>query len=308
MTRDLSPLFGLNIPPDVGPDADPVSVGRTAEELGFDFVSINDHVHGPEPRLEAWTALAWIGASTSRIRLATRVLGVPYRHPAIVAKMAETFDRLSRGRLILGLGAGSAEAEFRALGLTVGPLRERIGGLEEAIQITRGLWSGQPRTFDGTFYRLRGALLQPTPGHTIPIWLGAHGPRGLELTGRLADGWIPSLSHAPPDRVAEMLAVVRESARAAGRDPRDVICIYNVEVSVGAPRTLDPRDPSEHVVTGSPAQVTERLAGFLDLGFDGLNLMLADEDRDEQISVLGHEVLPALRAATRPAVPPRDRA
>lgn len=295
-------VFGLNVPTDAGPSADPVSAARTAEELGFDFVSINDHVHGPGARLEAWTALAWIGASTSRIRLATRVLGVPYRHPAMVAKMAETFDRLSQGRLILGLGAGSAEDEFRALGLTVGPLRERIAGLEEAIQIARGLWSGEDYSFDGQLYRLRDALLQPKPDHAIPIWLGTHGPRGLELTGRLADGWIPSLAYAPPDQVAQKVAIVRRSARNVGRDPHDVTCIYNLEVSVG-----ERRDAPEHVVAGSRAEVIDRLVGFLTLGFDGFNLIPTGPDRNEQIDVLGRDVIPGVRAGVRLAVSPQDR-
>jgi len=112
-------LFGLNLSPSVTSGPDPVAQARTAEDLGFDFVSANDHVHGPDPRYEAWTMLSWIAAETSRIRVATRVLGLPYRSPAVVAKMAETFDRLSNGRLILGLGAGASDEEFRALGLEV---------------------------------------------------------------------------------------------------------------------------------------------------------------------------------------------
>jgi probable F420-dependent oxidoreductase len=284
--------FGLNIPMETRPPAGPVSVARAAQDLGFDFVSLNDHVHGPDPRLEAWTALAWIGAATSRIRLATRVLGVPYRHPAIVAKMAETFDRLSAGRLILGLGAGSGEDEFRALGLAALSLRERIEGLEEAIQIVRGLWTGQAYSFQGKRYRVSGAQLQPKPAHRIPIWLGNHGRRGLELTGRLADGWIPSLAYAPPEEVGDMVAIVRQSARDAGRDPHDVTCIYNVEVSVG-----HQRDRRDHVLSGSPAEVAERLVGLLALGFDGFNLIPTGRSVGRQITTLGLEVVPAVRAA-----------
>ena len=284
--------FGLNIPTDASPEADPVSAARSAEELGFDFVSINDHVHGQPSRLEAWTALSWIAASTSRLRLATRVLGVPYRHPAMVAKMAETFDRLSDGRLILGLGAGSGEDEFRALGLGAHTLRERMDGLQEAIQIVRGLWSAPAYTFEGRRYRVSDARLEPKPAHSIPIWLGTHGRRGLNLTGRLADGWIPSHAYAPPDEVSAMLTIVRESARDAGRDPRDVTCIYNVEVSIG-----ERGDTPDHVVSGTSAEVAERLVGFVKLGFDGFNLIPTGPSRDQQIASLGSDVLPAVRAA-----------
>ncbi|CAN5844700.1 MAG: LLM class flavin-dependent oxidoreductase [Acidimicrobiia bacterium] len=284
--------FGLNIPSDAVPGADPVSVAQTAEALGFDFVSVNDHVHGSDPRLEAWTVLSWMAASTVRLRLATRVLGLPYRQPAIVAKMAETFDRLSGGRLILGLGAGSAEDEFRALGLEVRPLRERIEGLDEAIRITRGLWSKPSYTFEGSVYRTDGAQLEPKPDHSIPIWLGTHGKRGLALAGRLADGWIPSLAFAPPEQVPAMIEIIHQSARDAGRDPRDIACIYNLQVSI------DQRgDAGEFVVSGTPEAVAERLVGFINLGFSGFNMIPTGANADGQIARLAHDVIPAVRAA-----------
>src|SRR5437867_5920593 len=112
-------LFGLNVSTSAVPEADPVAQARRAEELGFDFVSANDHPSGTTPTFELWTMLAWIAAATSRIRVASRVLGVPYRPPAMVAKMAETLDRLSGGRLILGMGGGSGDEELRAFGLGV---------------------------------------------------------------------------------------------------------------------------------------------------------------------------------------------
>src|SRR5437588_11461413 len=107
-------LLGVNIPTSAAAGADPVAAARHAEELGFDFVSSSDHPGGTSPNFETWTMLSWIAATTSRVHVATRVLGVPYRNPAMVAKMAETLARLSRGRLILGLGGGSADDEHRA--------------------------------------------------------------------------------------------------------------------------------------------------------------------------------------------------
>jgi hypothetical protein len=98
-------LFGLNVSTEARAGTDPVAAASKAEELGFDFVSASDHLHGGRPTYEPWTMLSWIAAATSRIRVATRVLAVPYRPPAVLAKMAETLDRLSGGRLILGLAA-----------------------------------------------------------------------------------------------------------------------------------------------------------------------------------------------------------
>src|SRR5256885_5257289 len=103
-------MFGLNVSTSAAPGADPVAAARRAEALGFDFVSASDHLHGGSPSYETWTMLSWIAAATSRVRVATRVLGLPYRHPPVIAKMAETFDRLSGGRPILGLGGGAVGA------------------------------------------------------------------------------------------------------------------------------------------------------------------------------------------------------
>src|SRR5438105_4714442 len=112
-------LFGLNVSTSAESGADPVRDALLAERLGFDYVSASDHPCGSRPSYETWTMLSWIAARTSRIKIATRVLGVPYRPPAMVAKMAETLHRLSGNRLILGLGGGYSDAEFRAFGLPV---------------------------------------------------------------------------------------------------------------------------------------------------------------------------------------------
>lgn len=189
--------FGINVSPVVGSSVEPIAA-QTAEGLGFDFLSVNDHLHGPQSCLEAWTVLSWIAASTTRIRVATRVLGLPYRHPVVLAKMAETFDRLSGGRLILGLGAGSGEAEFEAIGLNAPPLRDRLTAPEEAITIARGrLVRVDPDVRGSSSTAPTLSRSSAKPAHAIPIWLGTVGARGLTLAGRLADGWIPSLEFAP---------------------------------------------------------------------------------------------------------------
>jgi probable F420-dependent oxidoreductase len=285
-------LFGVNISASATPTADPGADGRRAEELGFDFVSASDHLHGEAPTFEPWTMLSWIAARTSRIRVATRVLGLPYRHPAVVAKMAETLARLSGGRLILGLGGGYSDEEFRAFGLGEWRPRDKIEGLEEAVRITRGLWSDRTFSFRGRRFRTGDAVLEPKPDHPIPIWLGTYGDRALGVTGRLADGWIPSLSFAPPDRVTVMRDRVLEAAREAGRDPEEIRCVYNVEIRVDERADAEPSP-----VSGSPDAVVDRLLGFLRLGFTGMNFMPAGPGPDEQVERLGREVIPALRAA-----------
>ena len=190
-------LFGLDVAPRTG--TDPVAAARNAEALGFDFVSSSDHP-GSSGNLEVWTMLTWIAARTERIRIATRVLGVPFRNPALTGKMAATLDELSGGRLILGLGGGSGDDEMRAFGIPVPTPRDKVDGMAAAVQTIR-------RDFRG------------------PIWLGTFGPRALAATGRLADGWIPSLGYVPDDELLRMRERVADAARESGRE---LTCALNL--------------------------------------------------------------------------------
>ena len=285
-------MFGLSIPTSVLPGTDPVATARMAEDLGFDFVSASDHPCGTEPVCETWTILSWVAAATSRIRVATRELGVPYRNPANVAKMAETFSRLSGGRLILGLGGGSSDEEFRAFGLGTFSARDKVDGLEEAISITRGLWS-QPRfTFTGRLHRTDSADLEPKPAHPIPIWLGTFGDRALRVTGQLADGWIPSYGDRPLHQYQAMRQRVLTAAREAGRDPAGITCALHMQAHVGDRVTGEPS-----LVAGPPAAVTGQLLTFAGIGFTSFSFTLTGPGTREQAERLAHEVIPAVRAA-----------
>ncbi len=284
-------LFGLDLPASVESGRDPVGEARKAEALGFDFVSTSDHPGGSSPTNETWTMLSWVAANTSRIRVATRVLGVPYRPPAKMAKMAETLDRLSGGRLILGLGGGYSDEEFSAFGLKVPTPRDKVDGLAEAIQITRGLWSHPGFTFPGRLYQTADADLEPKPAHHIPIWLGTFGDRALRVTGRLADGWIPSLGMAPPERIPAMRARIHAGAREVGRPPEDITCAYNLGIRIDEQAA---RQPS--AVCGPPDAVTDQLIGFVKLGFTAFNFQPVGPDRGEQMERLAREVMPAVRA------------
>lgn len=284
--------LGVDIPTFAGPESDPVAAARQAEELGFDFVSASDHPEGTQPTHEAWTMLTWIAAATSKIKVASRVLGVPYRPPAMVAKMAATLDRLSNGRLILGLGGGYSDSEFRAFGLRVPTPKEKVEGLEEAIRIVRGLWSEPGFTFEGRHFNVVAADLEPKPTHRIPIWVGTYGPRALAVTGRVADGWIPSFDLALPEKVPEMRDRIGAAARQTGRDPEEIAFVYNIEVRIDARTSSDPG-----TISGSPEEVVDRLTSLIPLGLSAINFKPVGQDRHEQVERLGLEVLPVLRAA-----------
>lgn len=279
-------LIGLGISTAAGPDADPVADALTAETVGYDFVSASDHPVGSRPSYETPTLLTWIAARTTRIGVASRVLGVPFRRPAVVAKAAESLQRLSGGRLILGLGAGYSDDEIEALGGPVPTARAKVDGLADAIEIMRAAWAQPSATHHGAIYSVDRLQLQPKPEQRIPIWLGTYGPRALAVTGRLADGWIPSLGFAGPTRIPELLDRVRSASVAAGRAPDAVRAIYNVPVDLNpaARRTED-------AVAGSATDIIEQLQAFTELGFTGFNLMPSGS----QARAIAGDVLPALR-------------
>jgi alkanesulfonate monooxygenase SsuD/methylene tetrahydromethanopterin reductase-like flavin-dependent oxidoreductase (luciferase family) len=276
VTSARRPLeFGVSIVP----AADELDAGRAivraAEEGGLDLVGIQDH---PYQRrfLDTFALIATLLAETERLRFFPDVANLPLRPPAMIAKAAATLDRLSGGRFELGLGAG---AMFERVAQMGGPARspgDSVDALEEAIQVLRLAWSEQESaSFDGEHYRLGGYEPGPPPAHRIEIWLGAYKPRMLRLTGRRADGWIPSFGYLKPDAVADASALVDEAAERAGRDPAAIRRAYNF----GMP-------------DGDPA---ETIAGWAtELGLDTFVLWPDGAAEAERFAA---EVVPAVRAA-----------
>jgi alkanesulfonate monooxygenase SsuD/methylene tetrahydromethanopterin reductase-like flavin-dependent oxidoreductase (luciferase family) len=222
--------FGVFVTPAAADAAAVVALAELAEELGLDLVSFQDHPYQPR-FLDTWTLLAFVAARTARIRLAPNVLNLPLRPPAVVARAVASLDLLSGGRVELGLGAG---AFWDGIGTMGGPRRrpgESVEALEEAIDVIRALWdvdaSGKAR-YEGLHYRLEGAARGPAPAHHVAIWVGAYKPRMLALTGRKADGWLPSEPYLQPGDLAAGNAAIDADARAAGRDPRAIRRLLNL--------------------------------------------------------------------------------
>ena len=173
-----------------------------------------------------------------------------------------------------------------------------MDGLADAIAIIRAAWAAPMARYHGSIYSVDDLDLEPKPAQPIPIWLGALGPRGLALTGRLADGWIPFLRFAGPDRIPELLDRIRTASAAAGRPADAVRAVYSVPVR------LDPKARrTAGVITGSAADITEQLHGFTELGFTGFDLM---PSRD-QIRAVAEDVVPALRELRAPSQRPQPR-
>ncbi|MFD7866647.1 LLM class flavin-dependent oxidoreductase [Streptomyces sp. NPDC057682] len=221
-------LFGAVLVPGAGYAAETVALARVADRAGLDLVSVPDHPYRPE-LLDAWMTLAVIAASTTRVRVFPNVANLPLRPPVALARTAAGLDLLSGGRVELGLGAG---AYWDAIAADGGPRRspgEAVRATREAIDVIRALWTeGRQVRVPGEHYGLDGAVAGPAPVHPIAIWVGALGPRMLRLTGTTADGWLPSVPHLPPGRLAAGHRVVDEAAVEAGRDPAEVRRLYNL--------------------------------------------------------------------------------
>lgn len=241
-----------------------------AEAVGFDTIWVADHLifrnagavvmepgtsRGP---YEAWTLLSAIAAVTSRMTLGPFVNCNGFREPALVAKMADTLDEVSGGRLILGLGAGWHEPEYTAFGY---PFDHLAGRFEEALQIIVPLLKGERVTFHGTYYNVDDAELRPRgprPGGP-PIWIGAKGPRMLRLVARYADAY-NTVWHSDVSQSVQRFANVAAACRAAGRDPATLMRTSGSNVLV--PDAGEAPDAPASAMTGSAQEIAEKLWAF----------------------------------------------
>jgi len=189
-----------------------------------EFTDLATASPSPHRHLDGMAVAAAAAVLTDTVPLATSVVDTVRRHPAMLAQSALTIDHLSRGRFILGLGSGESE-NIVPYGFD---FARPVGRFEEALQVIRLLWdSDGPVDFEGRFFRLRHARLdtEPYDGRFPPIWIGASGPRMLDIVGRYADGWWPAGAWTP-DHYAEMLSAVRKSAERADRDPMAITPCY----------------------------------------------------------------------------------
>ena len=286
-------LFGIFPTPEAAAHERIVEQVLLAERLGLDLVGIQDH---PYQRrfLDTWTLLSYLAGRTERIRFFPDVANLPLRPPALLAKSAASLDLLSGGRVELGLGAG---AFWEGIGALDGPVRsprESVDALEEAIGIIRRVWAGERGIrFEGAHYRLAGAHGGPVPAHDIGIWLGAYGPRMLRLVGRVADGWVPSLPRLPLGEVPARQAAIDDAARAAGRDPSQILRVANINGAIVDGEVSGwLRGPADHWVAELTRLVRE-------LRFDGLVLWPDHEDVLGQTERFATEVVPRVREALR---------
>jgi len=302
------PSLGLNLPYAEGSMdgatprwADILAMARAAEDAGFDAVWISDHVGFGDPDAgwtgawESWTLLSALAAATTSVRLGTYVTAVPYRNPALLAKMAETADEVSGGRVILGLGAGWNEPEFTAYDF---PWERRFDRFEDGLRIITSMLRTGRADHEGRVESARGALVQPRGPRPegLPVMVGAVAPRMLRLTAELADEWNAGMR--TPAGLAPMVAAMDAACVAAGRDPISIRRSAEAMVEIGAPADagddLDVRGSWDDPLRGSPEAIAGGLRRYRDLGMSHVQVQLRP-NRVESVRAFA-PVVEALRA------------
>jgi len=295
-----APWFGVFLPQLRMPFDTILERTLAAEAAGFDSVWLMDHLAAPaapqHDTFEGWTLAAALAVRTSRIRIGHLVTCDPFRHPAVLAKMAATVDVLSNGRLELGLGWGSVEAELTAFGIGTGPAAVRAARMRETLEILPRMFAGEPFDYEGEHFRLVDAIGRPVPvQQRVPVHIGGGGARlTMPLVRDYADWWnCPSYA---ADRLAELrplagdarVSVQHPVGLAAGAGDRD-------EVGEIVARRFGSWGG---VVTGAPAEVASALEMDVELGARGFVLQFHDFGTASTFERFMGEVAPAVRAAT----------
>jgi probable F420-dependent oxidoreductase len=243
-----------------------VEISRTAEEAGFDSVWATDHVIMPtdlrEPYgqlLEPLITLTFVASATEKLRVGTSCAVLPQRNPVLLAKQAAALDVFSKGRVILGIGAGWAEQEFRFLNAD---FRNRGKVMDESIRLMKSLWSDDVVNFEGEFFHVKDAVFLPKPvNRRIPIWIGGNGQSAIRRTIRLGDGWHP----VGPDvegfrRGAEEIRRARKGATLSMR--------MTTDVRKKRPPYAGADNQKRTAVSGSPAEVRREMDAYVEAGLE----------------------------------------
>jgi coenzyme F420-dependent glucose-6-phosphate dehydrogenase len=308
---------------------------QLAERLGLDSIALSDHFqpwrhHGGH----APAALPWLGtagAATDAARIGTSVLTPTLRYqPAVIAQAFATLDCLFPGRVWLGVGSGEAMNETPVTAGEWPAGRERRRRLGEAVELIRRLWTEERVTFEGEYYRTDRATVYDRPEQPVPIYVAASGPLAAKLAGRLGDGFICT-SGKPHELYVELVGKLEEGARAAGRDPAALPRMIEIKVSYDRDRAYaeeacgwwaalaltseqksgveDPiemerladanreRASTRFIVSDDPDEVVERIAPYVELGFDELVFHAPGADQARFLEQFARDVLPRLRDA-----------
>lgn len=278
-------VFGVHVGLQHTTAAELRGVWRQIEDLGFGWISVWDHFYGATGKpddaacLEAVAMHAALACTTSKVRVGSLVYSVGYRHPAVLAKAITAIDQLSDGRADMGIGAGWAKVEYDAYGIPFPDAKTRLDQLEEGIQCLRGLLHDDVTSFEGQHFQLTDARNEPRPIQAkMPIWIGGGGEkRTLKIAAKYSDGWnVPFIA---PETFAHKNAILDEHCAAVGRDPKDIKRAINVGLAY-TEESLQQQFGAisdfvrPGVLTGSHAEIMDRIGQYVDAGADQVNIAL----------------------------------
>ncbi|MCC6175606.1 MAG: LLM class flavin-dependent oxidoreductase [Chloroflexi bacterium] len=281
-------------------------MAQAAEGVGFDTLWMPDHLiyrnsgtvvmpegasRGP---LEAWTVLSALASITSRVTLGPFVACTSFRSPALFAKMADTLDEVSGGRVLLGLGAGWHEPEYTAFGY---PFDHLAGRFEEALQIIVPLLKGETVTFSGTYYQVDDCVLRPHGPRPAgpPVWIGAKQPRMMRLVARYADAY-NTVWHPQPSGLHGPYAKLEGACREVGRDPASIQRTAGTHVR--APGVVEAPGSPPTALQGSVEELAQQIYAFKTEGGASHLTLVIDPWTVEGIERLG-PVVETVRALDR---------
>ena len=233
---------------------------------GFTTIWLEDHLQwGETGALECLTTLSYLAAAYPQYRVGSLVLGQAYRNPALLAKMAANLQLLSRGRFILGLGAGWKEDEYCSYGYAFPEVKTRLEELEEAAIIVKSMWRERPATFEGKHYQVREAYCEPQPDPPIPLLIGGGGEtKTLATVARHADWW--NFNSCPLDVYTRKAAILKEHCARIGRNPAEIKLTYLSTASVSELPEEVVRSSEKHYVAGNSAEVIREIEQFREVG------------------------------------------
>ena len=266
-----------------------------ADTAGFDWVDVWDHFYEAPPEdgngscFEATTCMAAIACETRNVRIGVLVLGMNYRHPAVLANALVTIDHLSGGRLEIGLGAGWHQMEYEAYGIPFEPIKKRMDMLEEGVQVVRLLMTQDRSDFQGEHYQLNNAACYPKPVQPNPrIWIGGNGEkRTLRIAARHADGW--NSPYTSPEEFKRLNGVLDQWCEKERRDPASIERNINLSFHMAASRAHERKAEEEFqrawgpateymrnrgVIVGTPDQAIERVKAYEQAGASRVNIAL----------------------------------
>ena len=302
--------FGATIPNNWGIE-DPQAViefGPLAEELGYDSVWVMDHLFNngyirerldDKPYYHPMATLSHISALTSRVRLGTSVLVLPYHNPIELAKYVATLDQMSGGRVVLGVGVGAMTPEFEALGI---PLSQRGSLTNESMDVMNELWANEDPRFESSRWSFGDLKFEPKPSQAaggsphVPLWVGGSSPGALRRAGRRGDGWHPSGVSAEEFAIGRQS--VRQHAQAAGRDPNRLVMSARVEVEAHGRPSSQRAEDRARLPGDDPAGMAAGINAYREAGVEHLVLALNTGDAarlQHLMRLIASEVLPQFR-------------